>query len=72
LQWCTLESPSPRSLATSASGTACSSTGRIRWRRRSRRLSLEELRRIQKELEDVREELDILKEALAYFADDQK
>jgi len=33
---------------------------------------LEELRRVQKELEDVREERDILKKALAYFADDQK
>ena len=33
---------------------------------------LEEVRRLQNELEDVREERDILKKALAYFADDQK
>ncbi len=34
--------------------------------------ALEEIRRLQNELEDVREERDILKKALAYFADDQK
>ena len=33
---------------------------------------LEEIRRLKSELEDVREERDILKKALAYFADDQK
>ena len=33
---------------------------------------LEELRRLQKQLKDVTEERDILKKALAYFADDQK
>jgi transposase len=33
---------------------------------------LEEVRRLKSELEDVREERDILKKALAYFADDQK
>jgi len=32
----------------------------------------EEVRRLQKQLRDVTEERDILKKALAYFADDQK
>ena len=32
----------------------------------------EELRRIKRELERVKEERDILKKALAYFAEDQK
>ena len=32
----------------------------------------EELRKLQKKLRDVTEERDILKKALAYFADDQK
>ena len=32
----------------------------------------EELRRLRKQLRDVTEERDILKKALAYFADDQK
>lgn len=32
----------------------------------------DELRRIKKELERVKEERDILKKALAYFAEDQK
>ncbi len=32
----------------------------------------ERVRALQKELRDVREERDILKKALAYFADDQK
>ena len=32
----------------------------------------EEMRRLRKELRDVTEERDILKKALAYFADDQK
>ncbi len=32
----------------------------------------ERIRKLEKELRDVRQELDILKKALAYFADDQK
>jgi len=32
----------------------------------------EELRQLRKQLRDVTEERDILKKALAYFADDQK
>ena len=32
----------------------------------------DQLRKLKKELRDVREERDILKKALAYFADDQK
>ncbi len=32
----------------------------------------EQIRALEKELRDVREERDILKKALAYFADDQK
>ncbi len=32
----------------------------------------ERIRQLEKELRDVREERDILKKALAYFADDQK
>lgn len=33
---------------------------------------VERVRQLEKELRDVREERDILKKALAYFADDQK
>jgi transposase len=40
--------------------------------RKPRAEESEELRRLRKELRDVTEERDILKKALAYFADDQK
>jgi transposase len=40
--------------------------------RKARGDASEELRRLRKELRDVTEERDILKKALAYFADDQK
>ena len=36
------------------------------------RSEVEELRQVRKQLRDVTEERDILKKALAYFADDQK
>jgi transposase len=37
-----------------------------------RRPAVDEVRRLQQQLRDVTEERDILKKALAYFADDQK
>jgi len=37
-----------------------------------RRPAMDEVRRLQQQLRDVTEERDILKKALAYFADDQK
>ena len=37
-----------------------------------RRPAVDEVRRLQRQLRDVTEERDILKKALAYFADDQK
>jgi transposase len=40
--------------------------------RKSRGAEGEELRQLRKQLRDVTEERDILKKALAYFADDQK
>lgn len=40
--------------------------------RKARGSESEELRRLRKQLRDVTEERDILKKALAYFADDQK
>ena len=40
--------------------------------RRVRGSESEELKKLQKRLRDVTEERDILKKALAYFADDQK
>ena len=40
--------------------------------RKARAAETEELRRLRKQLRDVTEERDILKKALAYFADDQK
>jgi transposase len=40
--------------------------------RRVRGSESEELKKLQKQLRDVTEERDILKKALAYFADDQK
>jgi transposase len=40
--------------------------------RKARATETEELRRLRKQLRDVTEERDILKKALAYFADDQK
>jgi transposase len=40
--------------------------------RKPRPRETEELREIRKQLRDVTEERDILKKALAYFADDQK
>ena len=40
--------------------------------RKARGAESDELRRLRKQLRDVTEERDILKKALAYFADDQK
>ena len=40
--------------------------------RKLRKSEAEELRQLRKRLRDVTEERDILKKALAYFADDQK
>ena len=40
--------------------------------RKARAVETEELRQLRKQLRDVTEERDILKKALAYFADDQK
>jgi transposase len=40
--------------------------------RKTQAAETEELRRVRKQLRDVTEERDILKKALAYFADDQK
>ena len=40
--------------------------------RKARAVETEELRQLRKQLRDITEERDILKKALAYFADDQK
>ena len=40
--------------------------------RKAKAVETEELRQLRKQLRDVTEERDILKKALAYFADDQK
>jgi transposase len=40
--------------------------------RKTQATEAEELRKLRKQLRDVTEERDILKKALAYFADDQK
>jgi transposase len=40
--------------------------------RKAKGTETEEMRKLQKQLRDVTEERDILKKALAYFADDQK
>ena len=40
--------------------------------RKAKGTGTEEMRKLQKQLRDVTEERDILKKALAYFADDQK
>ena len=40
--------------------------------RKTKGTEREEMKQLQKELRDVTEERDILKKALAYFADDQK
>ena len=81
-RWFDKAAASPKSPATSASHAVCCSAGRTSSTRAARRAALpgsgrrraqaEEVRQLQQKLRDVTEERDILKKALAYFADDQK